>query len=362
MRITERSVKALAVPANGQAIYFDDDVKGFGVRVTSAGCRSWIVEVRRGSRSQRITIGRVAELSAAEARSRAIDIKRGGIVRRERHRATIEDAWTQYAADRRGALASSTWRRVESRMRVHVLPTVAHVRLADFDAADVTRVISQIKGAVLANRTLEDLRAVLGHALALGWVARNVTIGMRKRKEIHRERYLKREELETLFDALPQIPSADLIWFLVLTGCRLNEARLLMWSDIHGDIWVKRAITTKARRTHSVPLLPAALAIIQKQKRRGLYVFSRCDGSPIGSVQRVWETARRKAGLPDLRIHDLRHTVASLALQGGVSLPVVGKMLGHSTPAVTHRYAHLEIEHLREGFAKVLPTKKIRTA
>jgi hypothetical protein len=94
MRITERSVRALAVPANGQAIYFDDDVKGFGVRVTSAGCRSWIVEVRRGSRSQRMTIGRIVELPAAEARSRAIDIKRGGIVRRERHRATIEDAWS----------------------------------------------------------------------------------------------------------------------------------------------------------------------------------------------------------------------------------------------------------------------------
>jgi integrase len=362
MRITERSAKTLAVPAEGQAIYFDDDVKGFGVRVTSAGCRSWIVEVRRGSRSQRMTIGRVAELSAAEARCRAIDIKRGGIVRRERHRATIEDAWLQFAGDRRTALASSTWRRTESRMRVHVLPIVGHVKLADFDAADVTRVISPIKGAVLANRTLEDLHAILGHALALGWVERNVAVGIKKRKEIYRERYLKRGELGALFDALPQIPSADLIRFLVLTGCRLNEARLVMWSDIHGDVWVKRAITTKARRAHSVPLLPAALDIIQKQKRRGLFVFSRSDGSPIGSVQKVWETARRKAGFHDLRVHDLRHTVASLALQGGVSLSIVGKMLGHSTPAVTQRYGHFEVEHLREGFAKALPTKKISTA
>lgn len=134
-----------------------------------------------------------------------------------------------------------------------------------------------------------------------------------------------------------------------------------MWSDIHDDIWIKRAVTTKARRTHSVPLLPSALALIQKQKRRGSYVFSRSDGNPIGSVQKVWETARRKAGFPDLRVHDLRHTVASLALQGGVPLSVVGKMLGHSTPAVTSRYAHLEVEHLRDGFAKVLPITSERT-
>src|SRR5262249_5961124 len=127
----------------------------------------------------------------------------------------------------------------------------------------------------------------------------------------------------------------------------------LTWSDIHGDIWIKRAATTKARRSHSVPLLPSALALIAKQERRGPYVFSRPDGKAIGTVQKVWETARRKAGFPDLRIHDLRHTVASLALQGGVPLSVVGKMLGHSTPAVTHRYAHLELEHLREGFAKL---------
>jgi integrase len=158
-----------------------------------------------------------------------------------------------------------------------------------------------------------------------------------------------------LFDALPDIPSADLVRFLVMTGCRLNEARQLMWSDIQGDIWIKRAATTKARRTHSVPLLPHALALISRQRRRGAYVFSRADGKPIGSVQKVWETARRRAGFPDLRIHDLRHTVASLAIQGGVPLSIVGKMLGHSAPAVTHRYAHLEIEHLRDGFAKILP-------
>src|SRR5262249_38569265 len=127
------------------------------------------------------------------------------------------------------------------------------------------------------------------------------------------------------------------------------------WSDIQADVWIKRAVTTKARRAHAVPLLPPTLALIARQKRRGPYVFSRSDGTPIGTIQKVWETARRKAGFHDLRVHDLRHTVASLALQDGVPLSIVGKMLGHSTPAVTHRYAHLEIEHVREGFAKLLP-------
>jgi hypothetical protein len=93
MRITERNAKSAAVPSRGQAIYFDDDVKGFGVRVTSSGSRSWIIEVRRGSRSQRITIGKLAEISAADAREQAIAIKRGGPAKREKYRATFRDAW-----------------------------------------------------------------------------------------------------------------------------------------------------------------------------------------------------------------------------------------------------------------------------
>lgn len=355
MRITERTAKSVPVPSNGQAIYFDDHVKGFGIRVTSNGSRSWIVEVRRRSRSQRITIGRVTEIPAAEARALAIEIKRGGLGRRERYRATAKDAWDRYSADRRATLAPTTWKRVESRVRVHILPVIGYIRLIDLTCADVAHTTDHIQGAVLANRTLEDVRAILNHACKLGWLEKNVALSLKKRREVPRERYLRREEVFALFDALPDIPSADLIRFLVLTGCRLNEARQLMWSDIQGDIWIKRAITTKARRTHSVPLLPAALSLVGRQKHRGHYVFSRFDDNPIGSVQKVWETARRKAGFPDLRIHDLRHTVASLALQGGVPLSVVGKMLGHSTPAVTHRYAHLEIEHVRDGFAKVLP-------
>jgi integrase len=303
----------------------------------------------------------VAEITLADARDLAIGFKRAGIGRCERHRATFNDAWDRYCTDRRKALSVSTWRRANSRIRTHVLPAIGHVKLIDLSQSDVRQVTDRIQGSVLANRTLEDIRAVLGHALGLRWVDSNVAIGLAKRREISRERYLQREELHTLLKALPDIPSADLIRFLVYTGCRLNEARQLMWSDIHGDIWIKRASTTKARRTHSVPLLPAALALISRQKRRGSYVFSHSDGRRIGSVQKVWETARRRAGFPDLRVHDLRHTVASLALQQGVSLSIVGKMLGHSTPAVTHRYAHLEIAHLRDGFSKVLATNQEAT-
>lgn len=133
MRITQRTAQSVPSPNKGQTIYFDDGVKGFGVRVTSNGSRSWIVEVRRRSRSQRITIGRVAEISAAEARNLAIEIKRGGLGKRERYRATFKDAWDRYAQDRRGSLSSTTWTRVESRTRVHILPTIGHVKTGEFE-------------------------------------------------------------------------------------------------------------------------------------------------------------------------------------------------------------------------------------
>src|SRR5262249_47880530 len=133
MQITARTAKTVPTPADGQAIYFDDEIKGFGVRVTSTGSRSYVVEVRRGSRSQRITIGKIAEVAIAEARSLAIAMKHGGIGKRERYRATFSDAWHRYAADRRGSLSASTWRRVESRIRTHVLSAIGHIRLANLD-------------------------------------------------------------------------------------------------------------------------------------------------------------------------------------------------------------------------------------
>jgi Arm DNA-binding domain len=100
MRITARNAKTVPAPTSGQTIYFDDEVKGFGVRVTARASRSYIVEVRRGSRSQRITIGKVAEITLAEARSIAVEMKRGGIGKRERYRATFADAWGRYGVDR----------------------------------------------------------------------------------------------------------------------------------------------------------------------------------------------------------------------------------------------------------------------
>src|SRR5215212_7818092 len=113
------------------------------------------------------------------------------------------------------------------------------------------------------------------------------TVRVRKRREVARERYLIREELTSLIRALPTIPSGDLIRFLALTGCRLNEARQMKWSDLQGDVWIKRAVTTKARRAHALPLLIHAQALVGAQPKRGDYVFSRPDGSPIGSVQKV---------------------------------------------------------------------------
>src|SRR5262249_41958625 len=133
MRITARNAKTVPAPTTGQTIYFDNEVKGFGVRVTAGGSRSYIVEVRRGSRSQRITIGKVAEIALAETRSVAVEMKSAGLRRSGRYRARFADAWGRYGVDRCGVLAASTWRRVDSRVRTHVLPIIGCLKLADLD-------------------------------------------------------------------------------------------------------------------------------------------------------------------------------------------------------------------------------------
>lgn len=200
------------------------------------------------------------------------------------------------------------------------------------------------------------LRKALNLSIRWGWIERNPASGVRRNPEPKRHRYLSRDEIGRLIDALeshPERVSADAILFMLLTGCRKGEALNAKWPqfDLELRIWTKPSSETKQRREHRVPYSTAAAEILERRRDEavGLHVFPGSFGASLQDVRRTWHTVCVTAGLRSVRIHDLRHTFASLVASSGQSLLVVGELLGHSSPQTTKRYASLYDESLRSA-------------
>jgi integrase len=202
-------------------------------------------------------------------------------------------------------------------------------------------------------------------SLAERWGIRadNPTKGVAKNHEESRERYLSPTELERLMRSLVDYPDkqvANAIMLALLTGARRSEVVQAPWDqfDLSQGVWIKPSSHTKQKKTHRVPLSPPALQLM-KAMREGapedaVYVFpGRLPSKPRENVRRPWEAIRKAAGLDDVRFHDLRHSYASLLINDGVSLPIIGRLLGHSHAKTTMRYAHLADDPLRAATSRV---------
>jgi integrase len=202
-------------------------------------------------------------------------------------------------------------------------------------------------------------------SLSIKWGLRgdNPCRGIERNPEERRERYLEPAELGRLCDALNRRhdrPEAAAIVFLMLTGARRNEVLTARWRDFAPGtgIWTKPAAHTKQKRTHRIPLSAAARAVLMQlaecfapnEPPPDAYVFG---PERIHRVRSTWEEVRTEAKLPGLRLHDLRHAYASVLASSGLSLPIIGALLGHTTPTTTARYAHLLDDPLRKATEQV---------
>jgi integrase len=153
---------------------------------------------------------------------------------------------------------------------------------------------------------------------------------------------------------------ADCVRLIMLTGCRPSEAMRAGWSefDEQPGYWIKPSTHVKQRRTHKLPLSPAGIELIDRlraARSRSPWVFpGYVPGEHLASIEHVWKHVRKYAGLgADARAYDLRHTFASVGAGGGLSLPIIGRLLGHTQPRTTQRYAHLADDPLREAAKKI---------
>ena len=360
-RLSKRTVDALQ-PGAKDYFEWDTELPLFGVRVSPKGTKSYVVQYRDdGGHTRRKRLGRhgvvTAEDARKEAREHLASVARGGnpsVEARARRMAPTVDAlcdrfMTEYVPSHCKPSTEAEYRR---NIDLFILPALQHLRVADVTRADVADLHhAHRKIPYQANRTLGVLSVMFNQAEIWGLrpEGTNPCRHVRKFEEKKRERYLSREELAALGQALNDLEAAgteslsaiNAVRLLILTGCRLGEIQTLRWDYIQG---YKLMLPDSKTGAKSVYLGPDALDVLSKIERlpdNPYVITGKLPGSHLTDMQKPWRRIRKAAGLEDVRIHDLRHSFASAAVGMGVGLPMIGKLLGHTQVQTTARYAHL---------------------
>lgn len=368
VRLTDIIVRRLPMPGRGNKVTYDDAVRGFGCRVTAADARAFVLNYRRKSdgRERRITIGSFPDCTTTAAREEAKRLKRAidggadpiGEQEASRAAATVADLCERFAQDYIPRKRISTQRDYRQQIAADIRPAIGGMKVAEVTHADVDALHRKIsaRAPTHANRVLALLSRMFSLAIRWGWRTNNPVRGVERNQEHKRHRYLSGTELTLLSKALAELhdqQAANAVRLLLLTGARRGELLAARWTDIDIDagVWSKPAATTKQAVLHRVPLSAAAGRLLAEMRAEASadaeWLFPAGGGGHRGHLNAAWDALRKAAGIPDARLHDLRHTYASVLASAGLSLPVIGALLGHSTSTTTHRYAHLLDDPLR---------------
>jgi integrase len=383
-KFDDRFVRGLQPPPKGNRVHYDrggkNPVRGFGVRVTAAGAKSFVLNYTIAGRERRMTIGGYPAWSVAAAREQAkslrqrVDMAEDPLAAKEAERdaASVSTLCDRYLSDHasRKRTGEQDRRYIEQVIRPKLgSRKVSAITFGDLDG--VHRGLTSDNGPYTANRVAALLSKMF--ALAIRWEMRadNPAKGIERNVEEKRYRYLNGDELRRLSAALAVCPSqkaANAVRLLLLTGARRNEVLGATWDqfDLEAGIWTKPSSHTKAKREHRVPLSAPArqlLVDVRAEAQRGArqrghepspYVFpARVGNGPMVEIKTAWSGICKAAQLNDVRVHDLRHTYASLLASSGLSLPVIGALLGHTQPSTTARYTHLFDDPLRVAAERV---------
>lgn len=364
--LTEARVAGFTAPEQGRKIVYDLKVPEFGVRITPKGVRSYIVRKKVNRRAEIVTLGRYPSLTVEKARKIASEILgdiAGGKDPAEQKRIakseeTLGTFWKEYLK-RHAKVKKRTWKSDETRWELYLKPW-SNRRLSTITSADVSSLharIGRTNGQIAANRLLSLISRMFSLARKWGAAVENPAIGIDRFKEIPRQRFLNTDELSRLGKALdkveleatekPEVIAA--LRLLLLTGARYSEILGLRWEWVDIDEGHIRLPTSKTG-FKVVHLNTPARDILGSLPRKGEWVLPGAkEGKHLVNLQKPWRRIRSAANLDDVKIHDLRHSFASMAVAGGLSLYVTGALLGHTQPQTTARYAHLDADPLKQA-------------
>jgi integrase len=400
IKIGRRALASLPAVAK-PTVFYDTDLTGFGLKAYPSGALSWVLEYRpgaggRGAPSRRMVLGTPKNLTPDEARKHAsgllAKVRLGADPAAERAEArkadTVGELISSFMNDhirikRKGRTAVL----FEGYIRNHIEPALGARRAPALTRSDVEHLHKTVGKThqVTANRIVALIGAVYAFGLRTGLLPQgtiNPALGIVKFREQHRERFLTETELLRLGDAIREAETVGIPWpevdianpkakhapnrpenrvttigphvaaalrLLIFTGARLREILDLRWDHVdlqRGLLFLPDSKTGKK----TIVVGGAAVAVLTNLDRLGKYVIPGNDpDKPRADLQRPWALISRHADLEGLRLHDLRHSFASIGAGSGLGLPIIGKLLGHSNSKTTERYAHLAADPVRQA-------------
>ena len=388
-RITKQFVDKVVAKGGAPTLFWDDNLRGFGLLVLPSGTKTYLANYRFRGRLRRQTIARHGVVTPDQARDRARQIlaqaadgkdplaeKRAAAVA-GMTMAQLAELYLKEGPGEKPNKKASSWAVDLSNIRRHIKPLLGDWPMRQLTQADVAKFQSDVAlgrsksdvrtkkrgramvsgGRGTAARSLAVLGAMLEFAVRRKLIRANPARGVPLLKLEPRERFLSEREVGHLAETVNGLEAqgtvsrsaAAAIRLLLLTGCRKSEILSLRWDWVDLERGYLRLPDSKTG-AKTVPLASAAVELLAGLPRRSPYVLPAGKGSGhyVG-LQKEWEEVREHAHLPGLRIHDLRHSFASFAIAGGVSLHITGKILGHRQARTTEVYAHLADDPLRQA-------------
>ncbi|MEW2974351.1 tyrosine-type recombinase/integrase [Pseudomonas fulva] len=372
IRFSKRVIDALPPqPTDAKAReseYSDTEVSGLKLLINKQGRKFFYLRYRHAGRQRSMKLGNYGELDVAEARllalkhraqlSNGVDpqavVTESGLT----FRRFIDDHYLPHAyASKRSANSD------DSKFKTHLFKVFGARLLGSITRQEIQRYHDELisrRAPATANRHLALLKRCFNLAILWGYMDSNPATGIRMHTENNQsQRFLSTDEAKRLWSALDneQNPiAAKAIKLMLVTGVRREEALQAKWEDIDYDRQLWHLPMTKSGRQRFVMLSETALAVLKELPDPGgsHYLFPGSKpGKPLNNARKCFQRALKAAGLTHLRIHDLRHTFASLAINNGATLYEVQHLLGHASNTTTQRYAHLASDNLRKASARV---------
>ncbi len=352
------------VPIYPSCIYWDTEIRSFAVRVFPSGKKSYILDYRCRGRHRRMTIGSCSVLTLHQARERVrklmIQILDGVDpleVRESQRKVLTVTEFSNLFIERYAKKFRKSWKEDARRLHKHVIPAFGSIRLDALQRGDISAFHAEIgeSSPVEANRVTELFRRMFHVAMEWGYLPstfENPAKGVKKFPEKSRERVLTEEEIIAIGQALIEeqnVYARTAITLALHLGNRIGEILKAKWRDVNLKNRTWLFPDTKSGKQHTLPLTEETVGLLESIPRDS----STKEIFPIKSVRKAWERIRKKTGLENIRIHDLRRSAASMMVDDGISLHIVSKVLNHSSLSITSGvYAHVGMDPVEDALQK----------